>query len=52
MQGYIGLIIFGEILEIFAIIIIPNFRRVETGEEFESERGWQLKDRLQELGRD
>lgn len=51
MPGYIGLIIFGAILALFALLLIPYFKRVETGAEFANERGWQFQDVLPQPGR-
>jgi hypothetical protein len=51
MPEYIGLIIFGAILALFAILLIPHFKRVETGAEFASKRGWQFQDVLPQPGR-
>lgn len=51
MPEYIGLIIFGAILALFALLLIPYFKRVETGAEFANERGWRFQDVLPQPGR-
>lgn len=51
MPEYIGLIILGAIFALFAFLLIPHFKRVETGAKFASERGWQFQDVLSQLGR-
>ncbi len=51
MPGYVGLLILAAIGALFAILLIPYFKRVETGSEFAHKRGWQFQDVLPQLGR-
>jgi hypothetical protein len=53
MSEYVGLIALGVVGAFFAVLLMYYFKtmqRVETGEQFAHERGWQFQDVLPQLG--